>query len=75
MLRLVLFDFDGVIADSERVHFEAIAQTLQQENIDFLWDDYCTNYLGYTDEDCFGTVLADRGKPVFWSPYRRDDRV
>jgi len=59
MLRLVLFDFDGVIVDSEQAHFEAIRQALRSENIDLNWSQYSQKYLGYSDLDCFVQILSD----------------
>ena len=63
MLRLVIFDFDGVIADSEPAHFEMFSLTLLSEGIHLSRADYYEKYLGYDDEDCFTRVLADYGRP------------
>jgi len=73
MLRLVIFDFDGVIADSESGHFEAFRQVCQQDGIDLTWQQYCQKYLGYTDIDCTANILTDFGKEA--SPARIDDVV
>lgn len=54
MLRGVVFDFDGVLVDSEYAHFEAIRDTLQAETgivIDHA--EYLEHYLAYDDHSCF----------------------
>jgi beta-phosphoglucomutase len=57
----VIFDFDGVIVDSEPVHFAGFAQVLRARGVELTWDDYRERYLGYDDHDCFLAVCADRG--------------
>lgn len=61
MLRLVVFDFDGVLADSEPAHFEMIRQVLSSQGIDLTWELYCQKYLGYDDIECFRHILNDMG--------------
>ncbi len=63
MLRLVIFDFDGVIADSERAHYEMFCEVLKTMNIKLTWDEYNEKYLGYTDFDCLYNLLQDKGIP------------
>jgi beta-phosphoglucomutase len=60
----VIFDFDGVIVDSEPVHFAGFAAVLRERGIELSWDDYRERYLGYDDHDCFLAVCADRGAPL-----------
>jgi beta-phosphoglucomutase len=60
MLQMVVFDFDGVIADSEPAHFEMFRKILGREGIDLDWQEYCEKYIGYTDLECFEHILADR---------------
>ena len=60
----VIFDFDGVIVDSEPVHWAGFARVLRTRGIALSWDDYCERYLGYDDRDCFLAVSADRGTPL-----------
>ncbi len=65
MLRMVIFDFDGVIVDSEKAHFQTFRQTIQQEGIEIDWDQYLQKYLGYTDRECIMQILCDNGlKPT-----------
>jgi len=59
MLGAVIFDFDGVITDSEILHFRCFNQVLAQFDITITTRDYYKNYLGFTDMDCF-KFLADK---------------
>jgi len=61
MLRAVIFDFDGVITDSEILHLRAFNRVLAQHNIEITTKDYYKEYLGLTDVDCF-KALADEGR-------------
>ena len=58
MLRAVIFDFDGVITDSEILHFRSFNQVLAGYGVEFTIKDYYKNYLGLSDFDLF-TLLAD----------------
>jgi beta-phosphoglucomutase-like phosphatase (HAD superfamily) len=60
-IRLVIFDFDGVIMHSEPLHFATFAEVLKEEGIDFTWEEYKATYLAYNDRDCFRHVLEDKG--------------
>ena len=60
----VIFDFDGVIVDSEPVHFAGFAQVLRGHGIELTWDHYRERYLGYDDLDCFLAVCRDHGKTL-----------
>jgi beta-phosphoglucomutase-like phosphatase (HAD superfamily) len=71
MLRLVIFDFDGVIADSESGHFETFRQVCQEDGINLTWEQYSQKYLGYTDTECIVNILEDFGHEP--TPARIDD--
>jgi len=57
MLRAVIFDFDGVITDSEILHFRAFNQVLAQYGIEMTTKDYYKTYLGFTDIDCYKLLI------------------
>ncbi len=61
MLRAVIFDFDGVITDSEILHLRAFNRVLAQFGIEIKTKDYYKDYLGLTDVDCF-QLVAHKGR-------------
>jgi beta-phosphoglucomutase len=60
MLRAVIFDFDGVITDSEILHFRAFNEALSRYGIEITLKDYYKDYLGLTDLDLLN-LLASKG--------------
>jgi beta-phosphoglucomutase len=63
MLRAIIFDFDGVIANSEPLHFDAYARVLAREGVTLTRDDYYARYLGFDDVGAFAAIARDRGLP------------
>ena len=63
-LTAVIFDFDGVIADTEPLHFAGFRQTLAEVGITLTEPDYYANYLGYDDLGCFITALTAHKHPT-----------
>lgn len=57
MLKAIIFDFDGIIADTEPVHLEAFKSILKDINISLSDEDYYTKYLAYDDRTLFTEVL------------------
>jgi len=57
MLKAVIFDFDGVITDSEVLHLRAFNQSLVPYDIEISTKDYYTNYLGFSDFDCYKVLI------------------
>ena len=45
-LTAIIFDFDGVIADTEPLHFAGFRQTLEEIGISLTESDYYADYLG-----------------------------
>lgn len=60
-LHAIVFDFDGVIADSERLHLRAYQEILAPEGITMSDQDYFDRYLGYDDLGVFKAVGRDNG--------------
>ncbi len=60
-LQAIVFDFDGVIADSEPLHLRAFQQALAEEGIELSPQDYFSRYLGYDDVGMFQALASDRG--------------
>lgn len=67
MIRAVVFDFDGILADSEPLHLRAYQEVFAALGTTLSAEEYYSRYLGYNDEDMFRHVVRDRG----WS---MDDR-
>jgi len=63
-LQAIVFDFDGVIADSEPLHLRAFQQTLAEAQIELSGRDYYSRYLGYDDVGLLQALAADRGIPM-----------
>lgn len=61
MIKAIIFDFDGVITDSEPVHLKMFQQVLSELNITISKQEYYETYLGMDDKGCFSTVLQANG--------------
>ena len=59
-LQAIVFDFDGVIANSEPLHLRAFQQILAEERIELSAADYYSKYLGYDDVGLFQALAVDR---------------
>ncbi len=64
MLGAVIFDFDGVITDSEILHFRAFNQVLTQHGLELTKKEYYSRYLGLSDIDCYGTLIEEGRLPI-----------
>ena len=64
MLRAVIFDFDGVITDSEILHFRAFNAVLTQYGFQLTKPEYYKKYLGMSDADCFRALIAEGRLPI-----------
>jgi len=53
MLNAVIFDFDGVIVDSEPLHYQALQAVLHPLGKGFSWEEYRRIYIGFDDRDIF----------------------
>jgi beta-phosphoglucomutase len=54
----ILFDFDGVLVDSEPMHEAALLAALQEVGMGFTHEEYLTRLMGFGDSDCFNAVAA-----------------
>lgn len=62
MLRAVLFDFDGVLVDTERLHLAGFQHALAGHGITVDEAQYFARYIGYDDRDAFRVMFDDSGK-------------
>jgi beta-phosphoglucomutase len=61
VITAVVFDFDGVLADSEPLHLRAYQDTLAGAGILLTREEYYTSLLGFDDVGVFSAVYAARG--------------
>jgi beta-phosphoglucomutase len=60
----VLFDFDGVIVNSEPLHFYAFHHVLAQEKIDLTESEYYSELIGFDDRGALRHLYAKRQLPL-----------
>ncbi len=60
-LHAIVFDFDGVIADSERLHLRAYRDVLAPLQMQLPDEEYFGEYLGYDDRGVFRHYAANHG--------------
>lgn len=63
-LRSIIFDCDGVLMDSEPVHFAAYKKTLGAEGEVLSEESYKERYLAMDDRGAFAKFYQDIGKPL-----------
>jgi len=61
LLASIVFDFDGVIADSEPLHYKAFVTIARQFGLDFDYAAYVRDYIGFDDRDAFRVMLRAAG--------------
>ena len=61
MIEAVVFDFDGVLANSEPLHLAAYQDVFGSLGVELTRDDYYTNYLGYDDRGVFMKLAISAG--------------
>lgn len=62
MLKAIIFDFDGVLADTEPLHFTVFQRVLQEEGLPLSEHDYYQKYVGFDDRGCFHAVLSEHSR-------------
>lgn len=65
-VRALLFDFDGVLVDTEPVHMASWRDILAPLGIRLTVREYFRDYLGINDRDFLRRIFRDKGKK--WSP-------
>lgn len=54
----VIFDFDGVIVNTEPIHYQAFQKILKPLGLGYSWDAYQEIYMGYDDRDAFREAFS-----------------
>ncbi len=55
----IVFDFDGVLADTEPLHFRTFAETLASRGVELTSRAYYERYLGFDDHAAFWAIERD----------------
>jgi beta-phosphoglucomutase len=71
----ILFDFDGVLVDSEPVHWRCWNEILAPFGASLDWDSYCAHCIGVSDREMIATLCAQFDPPLpfddIWAQYPR----
>lgn len=57
----MIFDFDGVVVDSEPIHLVCFQRVLGKVGVELSERAYYDKYLGYDDRDCLRIAACDAG--------------
>ena len=64
MIRALVFDFNGVLADDDPIHMEALLKVATEEGLSFTDEEYLDRYLPLNDWDCFKTLFQENERPL-----------
>jgi len=64
MLEAVIFDFDGVIVDSEPLHHAAFNAVFAELGLNVSYEDYIRDYIGFDDRDAIRHACEVVGRPI-----------
>lgn len=75
----VLFDFDGVLADTEPLHFQAWRDTLAPAGVKLTWKVYVSTCIGLADKEMVEMLgrKSDPPKPIseLWPLYPQKKKI
>ena len=60
-MRAAVFDFDGVLVDSEPLHFQAMRDSLLPEGFEITTAQYYASYIGYDDWGALRLAFEEHG--------------
>lgn len=58
MFQAVIFDFDGVLLDSEPLHYQACSYVFKQLGLVISYTEYVDKYLGLSDKEMFPKLFS-----------------
>ncbi|MEM1445189.1 MAG: HAD family phosphatase [Planctomycetota bacterium] len=62
MLEAIVFDFDGVLVDSEPLHYQAFVLIARSLGLELTFEQYVKTYIGFDDRDAFRVMLEVTGR-------------
>ena len=69
----ILFDFDGVLADTEPLHCQCWAEILKPFGYELTWETFVREFVGVSDQDLVRRMAAARVPPIpfddLWAVY------
>lgn len=64
MIRAVIFDFDGVIADTENLHYASYQEILEPKGLGFTYEEYSDRYMAFDSFGCIHQRAKDLEHPA-----------
>ena len=64
MIRAVIFDFNGILADDDPIHMQAFRQVAEEEGLVFSDEEYLEHYLPMNDQDCFSELWRTNNRAM-----------
>jgi HAD superfamily hydrolase (TIGR01509 family) len=64
IVNAVVFDFDGVVVDSEPLHHKAFCRVFDPMGLSFSWERYYADYLGFDDRDVIRVRFKEAGRTL-----------
>ena len=68
MYEAVIFDFDGVILNSEPIHYKACVDVFNAIGLSLSHSEYFKKYIGLSDKQMFPAILIDKEKADLFTP-------
>jgi len=62
MIRAVIFDFDGVLADTEELHYLSYQKVLKPMGLGFTYEEYAARYMAFDSFGCMKQRASDQGR-------------
>lgn len=63
-IQAVIFDFDGVIVETEPLHHQSFCQVVEPDGLACDWAEYVRVYIGFDDRDLFREAYRRAGRSL-----------
>ncbi len=73
MVKACIFDFDGILADTEELHYLSFRHVLKPLGAEFDWDQYVREYMAFDSSQVFSAALKVAG--ITESPFSIRDLI